>query len=166
MDDRRVNLTERYGKWALVCGASEGLGAAIGDVYAQHGANLVLLARRPDALDATAERIRRARGVDVRTIVTDLARDDIWQQIEPAIADIDLGLFVYNACEGFREPFLDDSLDHHFRGLSVNCRNPAVLAWHVGRRMRAQGRGSLLICCSMGGMGGQVGRAHYAAGKA
>jgi len=160
------DLAERYGPWALVCGASEGLGAAIAAAYARHGVNLVLVARRHDALEATATALRSDHGVEVRTLAADLAAEDIWTRIEHAIDAIDLGLFVYNACEGFREPFLDDSLEHHERGITMNCRNPAVFAWHIGRRMRDRGRGSLVICCSMGGMGGQVGRAHYAAGKA
>jgi short-subunit dehydrogenase len=161
-----MELRERYGPWALVAGASVGLGAAIADAYAARGENVVILARRAEELEATAQRIRSTRGVEVRTIVADLQDADIWERIEPLIADIDLGMFVYNACQGFREPFLDDSLDAHFTGLAVNCRTPAVLAWHIGRMMRARARGSLVICCSMGGMGGQIGRAHYAAGKA
>lgn len=161
-----MDLRERYGPWALIAGASVGLGAAIADLYASHGENVVILARREAELQATAERIRNRRGVEVRTIVADLQVPDIWEQIEPAVADIDLGMFVYNACQGFRMPFLDDTLDTHFSGLAINCRTPAVLTWHIGNRMRDQGRGSLVVCCSMGGMGGQIGRAHYAAGKA
>ena len=159
-------LTTRYGDWGLVCGASEGLGGAIAEAYARHGVNLVLVARRRQVLDDTAARLHREHGVEVRVLVADLAAEDIWEQIELAIADVDLGLFVYNACEGFRMPFLDDTLEHHERGIAMNCRNPAALAWHIGRRFRERGRGSLVICGSMGGMGGQVGRAHYAAGKA
>jgi short-subunit dehydrogenase len=161
-----MKLPERYGPWALVAGASVGLGAAIADAYASQGENVVILARRAEELEETARRIESTRGVEVRTIVADLQADDIWERIAPVIADIDLGMFVYNACQGFRRPFLDDTLATHFSGLAINCRTPAVLTWHVGRRMRDQGRGSIVICGSMGGMGGQFGRAHYAAGKA
>jgi len=161
-----VDLVGRYGSWALLCGASEGLGGAIAAQYARHGVNLVLVARRRDMLESTAERLRAEHGVEIRPLVADLAADDVWEQLEPAVVDVDLGLFVYNACEGFRAPFLDDTLEHHARGLAMNCRTPALLSWHVGRRFRDRGRGSLVICCSMGGMGGQIGRAHYAAGKA
>jgi hypothetical protein len=55
---------------------------------------------------------------------------------------------------------MNDLLEHHLRGRVVDCRNPAILAWHIGRRLREQGPGSWVISCSMGGMGGQVGRAH------
>ncbi len=144
-----------------------GLGAAIANVYASQGENVVILARRADELEETAASIRSQHGVEVRTIVADLAADDVWEcAIEPAITDIDLGMFVYNACQGFRLQFLDDTLATHDSGLAINCRTPATLTWHLGRRMRNQGRGSIVICCSMGGMGGQFGRANYAAGKA
>jgi short-subunit dehydrogenase len=161
-----MKLAERYGPWALIAGASVGLGAAIADAYASQGENVVILARREEELAETAQRIRETRGVEVRTIVADLQADDIWEHIAPVIDDIDLGMFVYNACQGFRRPFLDDSLATHFSGLAINCRTPAVLTWHIGRMMRDKGRGSIVICGSMGGMGGQFGRAHYAAGKA
>jgi short-subunit dehydrogenase len=162
-----MNLSERYGPWALIAGASVGLGAAIANAYASQGENVVILARRADELEKTAASIRATHGVEVRTIVADLAADDVWERaIAPVIADIDLGMFVYNACQGFRLQFLDDTLDTHDAGIAINCRTPATLAWHVGRRMRDQGRGSIVICGSMGGMGGQFGRANYAAGKA
>jgi short-subunit dehydrogenase len=48
-----VDLVERYGPWALIAGSSDGLGAAIADAYAANGANIVLLARRADELEAT-----------------------------------------------------------------------------------------------------------------
>jgi short-subunit dehydrogenase len=107
------DLTARYGPWALLCGASEGLGRAIAAEYARHGVNLVLVARRKEVLDATAARLRSEHGVQVRALVADLAADDIWERLQPTIADVDLGLFVYNACEGFRMAFLDDTLEHH-----------------------------------------------------
>jgi short-subunit dehydrogenase len=161
-----MRLAERYGPWALIAGASVGLGAAIADAYASQGENVVIMARRAEELEETAQRIRSTRGVEVRTIVADLQSEDIWDRIALVIDDIDLGMFVYNACQGFRRQFLDDSLETHFSGLAINCRTPALLTWHIGRMMRDKGRGSLVICCSMGGMGGQFGRAHYAAGKA
>jgi short-subunit dehydrogenase len=161
-----MKLPERYGPWALIAGASVGLGAAIADAYASQGENVVILARREEELAETAQRIRATRGVEVRTIVADLQADDIWEQIAPVIDDIDVGMFVYNACQGFRRQFLDDSLETHFSGLAINCRTPALLTWHIGRMMRDKGRGSIVISGSMGGMGGQFGRAHYSAGKA
>jgi short-subunit dehydrogenase len=161
-----MNLPERYGPWALVAGASVGLGAAIADAYASEGVNVVVLARRERELQETAERIHATHGVETRAVVADLRAADILERVEAATADLELGMFVYNACQGFRRPFLDDSLDEHEAGIAVNCRTPAVLTWHLGRKMRDRGRGSIVLCGSMGGMAGQFGRAHYAAGKA
>ncbi len=161
-----MDLVERYGPWAFIAGSSDGLGAAIADAYAASGVNVVLLARRADELEATARRLRESHGVETRTVIADLAAPDIWETVAGATMDLEIGMFVYNACEGFSVQFLDDEWEHHEAGLRVNGRTPALLTYHLGRMMRRRGRGSIVICGSMGGTGGQWGRAHYAAGKA
>ena len=59
----RHGFTERYGAWALVAGASEGLGAAYAHALAERGMNLVLVARRKALLDKLAEELRGTFGV-------------------------------------------------------------------------------------------------------
>ena len=67
----------KYGPWALVAGASEGLGEAFADRLAQRGLNLVLVARRNNLLRKVAERIRQAYRVEVRPVAADLADPDL-----------------------------------------------------------------------------------------
>ncbi|HEY5145518.1 MAG TPA: SDR family NAD(P)-dependent oxidoreductase [Polyangiaceae bacterium] len=67
----------RYGAWALIAGASEGLGAAFADALASRGLNLVLLARRAELLGKLKARLQSERGVEVRTEVCDLGGPDL-----------------------------------------------------------------------------------------
>ncbi len=63
------------GKTAIVCGASKGLGKGCATSLAKNGVNLVLNARGKDALEATAEEIRKATGVKVVAVATDITSD-------------------------------------------------------------------------------------------
>ena len=63
------------GRHALVCAASKGLGRGAADALAREGVNLTICARGAEALDATAEEIRSATGVDVKTVACDVTSE-------------------------------------------------------------------------------------------
>jgi 3-oxoacyl-[acyl-carrier protein] reductase len=63
------------GKTAIVCGASKGLGKGCAVALAKNGVNLIVNARRADVLEATAEEIRRATGVKVTAVATDVTTE-------------------------------------------------------------------------------------------
>ena len=161
-----TDLATRYGKWALVAGASEGLGAAIANAYAAEGLNLVLLARRQALLDERAAALAKAHGVEVRTLAIDLGAPDVWERLAPVVDDIEVGLFVYNAAYEAQGRFLETDLAAHLAGIDVNCRTPAILTWHLGRRMVARGRGSIVLNTSFGALQGMQWFASYSASKA
>jgi len=85
---------ERYGPWALVAGASAGLGETFARLLAARGLHLVLIARRADALARLAENLRDAHGIEVRTEALDLARADLVPAVERAVAGVEVGLLV------------------------------------------------------------------------
>src|SRR5581483_1294286 len=90
-------FAEKYGPWAVVAGASEGLGAAFATELAKRGLSLVLLARRAQALDEVAGEIRKTFGVEVKTAAVDLGQPDVLDRVREATAGLDVGLLVYNA---------------------------------------------------------------------
>ncbi len=87
----------RYGPWAVVAGASEGVGAALARAFAAHGVNVVLLARRQAVLDEVATSIGAKVGVEARAVAVDLAGDDAMARIVAATADVEVGLVAYCA---------------------------------------------------------------------
>src|SRR5262245_45886551 len=87
----------RYGPWALVAGASVGLGAAFASELAARGMNLVLLARRAEVLSSLADQLCSAFGVEVSAVSVDLAAGDLLAKVREAAHDRDIGLLVYNA---------------------------------------------------------------------
>ena len=71
-----MTFTTKYGPWALVAGASDGVGAAFAEALAERGVNVVLLARRQAVLDQVAADIGSRTSAQTRTLAVDLARPD------------------------------------------------------------------------------------------
>lgn len=156
----------RYGPWAVIAGASEGIGQAYAHVLAERGLNLVTIARRAEPLQADAELIRRRYRVDVRCVALDLAATDLGQRFDAAIDGLDVGLLVYNACYSRIAEFVDASLPDHLATLDVNCRGPVILAHQLAPRLIQRGRGGILLMSSMSGFQGSALISTYAASKA
>ncbi len=157
-------LEERYGPWALVVGASDGIGAAFATALAKRGLNLVLVARRRPQLEELATRLRTTRGVETRVMVTDVGTPDGVDAV--ARTKEDIGMLVCNAALGPVSPYLELTLDQLDAMLDLNCRAAAHIAHAIGARLVTRGRGGVILLSSMAGNQGAAQIAHYAATKA
>lgn len=157
----------RFGPWAVVAGGSDGIGAAFGEVLARRGLNVVLIGRSETKLAQQVERIGKLHAVRIRPLVADLTAPDVDARVGPATADLDVGLFVYNAGSG-REMggFLDRPVENWIRQVQLACSGPVLLSHHFGRRLRARGRGGIVLMSSMASLVGSAYIATYAAAKA
>jgi short-subunit dehydrogenase len=156
---------ERHGPWALLVGGSEGIGEELARKLAAIGINLVLVARKPEALAATVAKARAA-GAEVRTLSHDAGAEDLLDRVRELTDDIDVGLLVHNVGGGGGGPFFDRSLDDVLRSSMVNCVNFTKLVHHYGKPMVARGAGGII---AFGSMAGNVGGAYmtsYSGGKA
>lgn len=161
-----TTFRERYGPWALVAGASAGLGEAFARLLAARGLNLLLLARRREALERLAAELGRAHGVEARAVPLDLARPDLAEAVDRAAAGLELGLLVYNAAHSVIGPFLERPLEEHLRVLEVNCRGPLALVHRLAGPMARRGRGGVILMTSLAASQGNPLLASYAASKA
>ena len=159
-------FSDRYGAWALVAGASEGLGAAYARALASRGMNLLLVARRKALLSALADELHRDFGVEARGLEADLGAPGFIEKIEGAAAGLDLGLVVYNAAYAPMGGFSEMERSDLARVVDVNVRGPMMLARAVLPAMAARGRGALILMTSLAGNQGSPGIAAYAASKA
>ena len=82
---------DRYGPWAVVAGASEGIGASFSKKLAARGLNLVLVARRAGPLEALASELRATHGVEVRVQPLDLGSRDVASGLGQATGGLDVG---------------------------------------------------------------------------
>jgi uncharacterized protein len=152
----------RYGPWALVAGASEGLGAAFATELARRGLNLVLVARRRGPLESLAA------DLPTRTVVVDadLATDDGLAAALAATEGCEVGLVVANAAYSPIGRFLDLAPDLTARAIDLNCRTPLTLAHRFLPAMAARGRGGFIVMSSLAGLQGSPPISVYAATKA
>lgn len=160
------DFAERYGPWALVAGASEGIGAAFARALARRGIHPVLVARRAEPLEAAEREIARIAPVQVRRIALDLARADAAAALEREVSDLDVGLVVYNAALAPAGSFLEIPLEEQLAAIDVNVRGPLALAHRMGRRLAARGRGGIVLLSSLTAFQGSPFVATYGASKA
>jgi short-subunit dehydrogenase len=159
-------LFDRYGPWALVAGASEGIGAAFARALAEAGFSLVLLARRAAPLNALADDLRERFGHPVECLAIDLAALDLESQFETLAREREIGLVVYNAALSIVAPFLTTSLADKQRSIDVNVRGPLIAAHVFGTGMAARGRGGIILLSSLTAFWGSAWVATYGATKA
>jgi uncharacterized protein len=166
---QRVDRTfaERYGPWGIVAGASNGIGAAFAGSMAKRGLNVVLIARRGDALAQTADEIEASYGVSTRVLVADLTSPDVLDRVGEATADLDIGLMVYNAgaVHGVAR-FLDQQVRDALYLIDLSCRGPVLWTHHFGRRLRTRRSGAMVLMSSMSGLVGSALTVTYSATKA
>jgi short-subunit dehydrogenase len=157
---------ERFGPWAVVTGASSGIGEAFARGLAEIDMNLVLVARREDRLRKLAEDLQSRHSVGTRVVPVDLSRDDFLPAIERATADVPVGLLVNNAGITTTGKFLDNDLGSELALLHVNGRAPLILTHHFGRSMRRRGRGGIIFVASTLAFAGVPLMSSYAGSKA
>lgn len=156
----------RYGPWAVVAGASSGLGEEYARQLAAYGLSVALIARRNELAETIAKEIMARHSVETRVIALDLARADAAEVVERETADLDVGLLVYNAAFSAIGPFFERTLDDHVREVETNCRAQVTLAYTLGKRMTERGRGGLILMSSLSATMGSALIANYAATKA
>ncbi len=162
----RVSLRERYGEWALITGASAGIGAAFARALAREGMSCVLTARRADRLAALAGELEREHPVRARAVAADLSTAEGIEALLRETAELDLALVVCNAGVGYQGRF--EKLDplRLEKMLAVNCSAPLRIARELIPRLRSRGRGALLFTGSVAGRQPLPLHAAYAASKA
>jgi short-subunit dehydrogenase len=161
-----MTFKERYGPWALVTGASSGIGAEFSNQLAEVGLNLILVARRKQRLDDLAQQLEEKNRIQVRTLRSDLSQPDFMSDILSATRSLEVGLLVNNAGFGLAGNFFDHPLEKELALLDVNCRAPLILAHEFGRQMIARRRGGIIFVSSVSGYIPTPIEATYAASKA
>jgi short-subunit dehydrogenase len=160
------DFATRFGPWAVVTGASSGIGEAFARQLAAVGVNIVLVARREDRLAKLAGELQGRHGVHTRIVPVDLAQEDFLPTVKRATDDLEIGLLVNNAGVITVGEFVDNDLQAEINLLHVNIRAPLILAHHFGGRMRRQRRGGVIFVSSTLAFAGVPGVSAYSASKA
>lgn len=156
-------IADRYGPWAVVAGASDGVGAAFAAEIASYGINVVMVARRKSLLQEVAATLP----VDTRVVVLDLSAPGAVGDLVAATSDLEVGLFVFNAgADTVNRTMLEWELDD-LRGLiQRNCTAVLEASYAFGGRMVERGRGGVVLVTSGAAWAGGATLAAYSASKA
>lgn len=157
---------DRYGPWALITGASDGIGRATARHVAAAGVNVVLVARRESTLAAVAEELERSHHVQTRVVPVDLSVPGAATEVVDVCTDLDIGLVVLAAGFGAAGAFLEAPTSTAAEMVTVNVAAVTELAHLMGARLAARGRGGIVLFGSLLGWQGVPGQAVYAATKA
>jgi short-subunit dehydrogenase len=147
----RAPLSERYGGWALVTGASAGLGVEFARALARNGIPCALSARREDRLRALASELANTYQVETRVIPADLADPAEVDRLADAVADLDLAILVNNAGFGHAGRFEKLDLGRLREMVEVNCSAPVALTSRLLPRLLERRRGAIVITGSVAG---------------
>ncbi|OBI23339.1 hypothetical protein A5712_10985 [Mycobacterium sp. E2327] len=160
------NFAGQYGPWALVSGASEGIGGAWADYAASQGLSVAIVARDPDKLEKKRQELVSRFGVEVLVVSQDLGATDAVENIVAAVGDREIGLLVSNAALATVGGFWADDLDFERRRININCCSPFGLTYHFGALMKARRRGGIVLMSSGTGLIGSPYYTHYGATRA
>ena len=160
-----IDFRAKYGSWALVAGASEGLGAAFAEALAKRKLNLILTARRLENLEVLSKKLRNKYQIEIKCHSIDLVD---FTKIKHFVSqlDLDIGLLVYNAAYapiGYFDSISEENLN---RIVDVNIKTPLLLSKLMSNKMIEKGKGGIVLMSSLAGSQGSPKIATYAASKA
>lgn len=140
--------------WALITGASSGIGAAFAKRIARDGYNVVLVARRQDRLERLAAEISARSNVETMVVPLNLTCHDAPSQLMTLLQskEIIVDIFLNNAGFGINGEFCDIDITRQLQMVDLNCRSLIVLSQAVARTMKERRRGTIIHTASIGGL--------------
>jgi hypothetical protein len=145
------SLRDRYGDWALITGASSGIGAEFARALARQGISCVLTARRESRLRTLAAELEGDWRIQTRYVALDLAQPDGPERLLDAVKDLEISILVNNAGTGYVGRFDGQEAPRLRAMISLNCVAPTLLTNRLLPAMKASGQGAILFTGSVSG---------------
>src|SRR5881397_207799 len=139
------------GKWALITGASSGLGLEFADLLAAQKVNLVLAARRQDSMEKLASDLRRKYGVDVLVEAIDLASSGAASRLKSSLdaRSVAIDILLNNAGYGLHGDLLETPIERTANMIQLNITTLTELTYLFGRDMAKRRSGHILLVASL-----------------
>ncbi|MCB0501902.1 MAG: SDR family NAD(P)-dependent oxidoreductase [Bacteroidetes bacterium] len=162
----KQKFLEQYGTWAIVTGASSGIGVEFAKQLAEMGFNLVLIARRIENMEQLGKELQSKYNIEYKAVELDLTTEGFYATVAKVIDGLDVGLLVNNAginCEG---AFYRGGLDRNVGMIRLNVEAPFILAHEIGKQLIEKGKGGIIFTASTSAFQAMPYFTHYAATKA
>ncbi|MBX9768248.1 MAG: SDR family NAD(P)-dependent oxidoreductase [Bdellovibrionales bacterium] len=157
---------DAYGSYAIVTGASEGIGRAVAIELAGQGLSLVLVARRKEKLEELRGLILKSCEVEVEILPLDLSKPDSGQTLFRFVERLDIGLYAGIAGFGTSGNFVDGSIGHELEMIDLNCRAVVEQTFYFANLFKQKRRGGVILMSSLVAFQGVPRAACYSATKA
>lgn len=159
-----MNLKNKYGNWALVTGATSGIGAELTSQIASQGINIILVARREKELEEHSALLRNRYNIETKYISADLATDEGIKKVKMIHEEI--GLLVIAAGLEVNGAFESTPLEKELQVIQVNIIATLQLTQHFSKAMVDRKKGGILLISSLSGHMPNPYLSNYAGSKA
>ncbi len=160
------NFKEKYGPWALITGASSGIGKEYVNSIAAQGLHVALVARNKEKLISLQAEIHALYDVKVKVITADLTSEIGLATVKDETSDLEIGLLVNNAGREDSDHFLKIPTKQHLATVDLNIKAPLLLTHYFGGKMTQRKKGGIVNMSSIVAFQGVPYIANYAATKA
>ena len=157
---------EAFGEWAVITGASSGIGREMARIVAQKGINTILVARDKDALTTLSLELEKDSNIKTKVIVADLSREEEIDKVISQCNQLEVGLLINSAGYALSGEFTENSLTDELDMLNVNVKAPLMLSHHFAKKMKERKRGGIIFLSSIMALAGASKWANYNATKA
>ena len=140
----------KFGPWAIVTGASSGIGKGFAQRLAADGLNLILVARRVSLLEELGSELAKEFKIQYRVIEADLSEESAIKKIIDATDDLEVGTLISNAGTGNVGKFFSVELSEHSYILQLNAISHLSLVHYFGKKMANRKKGGILLTGAMG----------------
>jgi uncharacterized protein len=137
-ENEKRRLKTKYGSWAIVTGATSGIGLEIAERLAEAGLNLIIHSRSKNALQEIANRLSSTYAIEARTVAADLSESAGVQSLIEATQHLPVGMLVASAGYGTSGDFIHTSVHAEINMLRLNCEALLSLTHHFAQKFVSQ----------------------------
>jgi uncharacterized protein len=159
-------LKNKYGEWAIITGASSGIGLELTTQLASAGINLLINSRHVEKLKAVEVSLKSKYSIEIIVVDADVSETSGIYKIVQASQGLNVGLLIHSAGYGTSGLFLDASLHSEINMLQVNCEAVLSLTHYYSQKFKQQKRGGIIFLSSLVAFQGVPYSANYSATKA
>ena len=144
-----MTMKEKYGDWALITGASSGIGDEFARRFAKEKINLILVARRKERLEKLSAELSKAFSIETVVAPVDLLQDNFLTALKEKVGNREVGILINNAGFGSNGEFINADADYETKMVKVNCVAPTILTHHFVSQMVERKKGAVIFLGSI-----------------
>ncbi|MEM6801163.1 MAG: SDR family NAD(P)-dependent oxidoreductase [Bacteroidota bacterium] len=160
-------LKDSYGEWALVTGATSGIGKELAQRLAEAGFKLVITGRREKLLNSLSTNLFDTYKTETIPVKGDLSQRQEVESLLKEVSHLPIGIVILNAGFGSSGKLIHADIENELNMIDLNCKSVLLMSYHFANKMKDESRkGALVLLSSMVAFQGVPNAANYAASKA